>query len=197
MSDKDLYNEKELLRQIAEGNEQAFSQLFAIYAKLLYPFLYNIGKSQWMAEEFIQETMLKVWLHRDKLPEIEYPRAWIYRISSNLALSYIQKKLVEERATTHLKMEVPVVMSEIEEYITLKKLQECIQAAIQQLPTQRKIIFQLSRVKGLSRAEIAEELNISEKTVKNAMNAALRSIREYLQRSGYLVSIFYIIFLQK
>lgn len=197
MANHDIQDELELFRETAAGNEQAFGRLFAIYARLLYPFLYRIVKSPLMAEEFIQETMLRVWLHRDKLPELEHPRAWVYRVAANLAFSHLQKEMTAAKVNQHISRAAHDESPDMNEYVSLKNLRVCIRQAVAQLPQQRKIIFQLSREKGLSRAEIAGKLNISEKTVKNAMNASLRFIRDYLQRAGYLLPIFYIVFFRK
>lgn len=197
MDSNNLHNDKELFLLIAEGDEQAFSQLFGLYAHRLYPFLYRIVKSQWEAEEFIQETMLRVWLHRDKLHEIEHPQAWIYRIATNLALSFLEKELLQRKVTADIQATIQTERAGVEESLSFKKLQESIRSAIEQLPPQRRLIFELSREKGMTRAKIAQQFNISEKTVKNTINAALRSIREYLQRAGHLLFLLYCLLLEK
>lgn len=191
MDNKSLHTDRELFRLISEGDELAFRRLFDAYSKQLYPFIFGFVKSSSLAEEFMQETMLRVWYNRDKLAEIEHPGAWIFRISSNLALSYLKRKLTEEKVTEALK-DAPFTTSHTaEDALSVKKLTECVKAAVEQLPAKRKLIYQLSRQEGLTRAEIAARLGISEKTVKNSLHAALQFIRSYLQKEGYLVSMFY------
>ena len=89
------YSEKDVLMRVADGDETAFKLVFELYGKLLYPFLYRTVKSSAVAEELIQEVMLRVWLNRDKLPGIDYPRQWIFKIASNLAFTAIQRRLKE------------------------------------------------------------------------------------------------------
>jgi RNA polymerase sigma-70 factor (ECF subfamily) len=61
------------------------------------------------------------------------------------------------------------------------ELQQMAQKAIEQLPPQCKMVFTLSRVEQLTYAEIAEQMNISAKTVENHMVRALRFLREKLK----------------
>jgi RNA polymerase sigma-70 factor, ECF subfamily len=72
--------------------------------------------------------------------------------------------------------------SDVETTLEGKELQEILNQAITQLPEKCRIIFNLSRQMGLSYAEIAEQLNISIKTVENQMGIALKKLREYLHK---------------
>ena len=190
-------NEHELFLLIAEGDEKAFRQLFEQYSPILLSFLFRIAKTEPLAEELMQETMLRVWINRDKLPDIEHPRAWLYRIATNLGLNYMQKMLTEEKAVRLSTTNISKEHEPIEEQISLKELQQQVKEAVNQLPPQRKLIYQLSREKGMSREEIAAELNISESTVKTSLRLALRSMREYLEKSGYLLAIIYMLLIKK
>lgn len=65
--------------------------------------------------------------------------------------------------------------------IELKESEELIIKLVEQLPPQRKKIYQLSREQGLSHAEIAKQLGISTSTVNNQLTEALRFIKQHLQ----------------
>lgn len=71
--------------------------------------------------------------------------------------------------------------SPIEDKITEADYNAIKNKAIEELPPRRKIIFEMSRNKGMSYKEIGKELNISLSTVKGQMNKALSGIRDYLQ----------------
>jgi DNA-directed RNA polymerase specialized sigma24 family protein len=58
--------EKELLQNIAEGDELAFRRIFSSYSHIILPFLIKLVKSQSVAEELTQEVFLKVWINRDQ-----------------------------------------------------------------------------------------------------------------------------------
>ena len=185
------YSEKELLMQVAEGDEKAFRQVFELYAKLLYPFLFRTVKSSVLAEELIQEVMLRVWINRDKLPGINYPRQWIFKIATNLAFTSIQRKITEGQAIDTLSKQVKETEN-LESDLQLRELKRHIREAVNKLPVARRRIYQLSREEGMSRDEIASHLQISPSTVKNSIVSALKFIREHLEKKGYLVSLFFL-----
>ena len=66
----------------------------------------------------------------------------------------------------------------------LKELQELIGKAATLLPSQRQKIFKMSRDQGLSRQEIAEQLNISENTVKNQLRLSLKFVQEFIGKTN-------------
>jgi RNA polymerase sigma-70 factor (family 1) len=188
-------DEKELLLKIAEGNEKAFIQLFELYGKLLYPFLYRTVKSKPIAEELIQETMLKVWLNRDRLSSIDHPRKWIFRIASNLAYTGLKRHLLEKRIIDELK-DRELGYEDPEQEHTLLELKRHVKEAVRLLPPERQRIYLLSREAGMSREEIAIQLNITPKTVKNTIYAALKDIRAHLEKAGYILPLFCIPFIK-
>lgn len=182
---------------IAEGDEQAFTRLFKIYGNQLYPTMLRITKSAGVAEELIQEVMLRIWVSRDKLPGIENPRAWIFRIATNLAITWLRKQLTEEKSLRQVRYPHVVDKEIIENQISLKELQKEVKKAVDNLSPQRKLVYELSRNNGLNKEEIAEQLHISVNTVKTTLVKALQSIRHDLNQSGYHLAIIYLILLQK
>ena len=99
----ELHNEKELLLQVAEGDETAFNTLFQHYTAHLHPYIMSLVKSATIAEEMIQETFIRIWMNRDKLSKIEHPRAWIFRIAANECFNFLRHKLVEEKTVIKLR----------------------------------------------------------------------------------------------
>lgn len=147
----------------------------------------KVTKIESVAEDILQETFLKLWISRDKLVEIENPRAWILRIAYHQAFTFLNKKAIHQKAVDSLagKAKPGLLRSETEEAIAVKSLERLIRQAISALPGQPKKVYQLSRDAGLKIPEIAEQLNLSEQTVKNTLSRALKSIREYVEKAGY------------
>ncbi|GAB3428076.1 RNA polymerase sigma factor [Niabella aquatica] len=79
METVNVYTDKEWFALIAEGDETAFRHIFEDYTRSLRPFLLKMDATGFLMEEVIQETMLKVWLRRDQLPLVEYPRSWVFK----------------------------------------------------------------------------------------------------------------------
>ncbi|HET6995965.1 MAG TPA: RNA polymerase sigma-70 factor [Chitinophagaceae bacterium] len=168
----------ELLSQIAEGDEAAFRQLFHQYAQLIHSHIYSIIKSETHTKDLVQDSFLRVWIHRDKLPGIENFRSWLVRIAYNLAFSYLRDKAIHERGDT--KYAVKYSKSDqhsAEDDLHLQTLQQIIRKTVENLPPQQKKIYLLSREEGLKIPEIAAKLGLAVSTVKNTLGRALEALR--------------------
>ena len=176
--------EKELLSRISEGEEAAFSTLFYQYLGRLKPFISKYTKSEADVKEILQETFVRVWLHRDKLLSVDNPSAYIFRIAANQYHLKLRKDLSEQKALGGYKNSMQDAADTTTDNFHSKQLQQLVQEAVRKLPAQRRKIFLLSRQEGLTFREIAAQLNLSPKTVKNTIFAALADIRAYLVAAG-------------
>lgn len=176
------HTDKEIFIQIAAGDEKAFSHIFHRYAPRLHPFINGIVKDETQAREVLQDVFLRIWLRRDTLPQIENPSAWIYRIASNLSLSQLRRQRLEAKVLAAAGKVQPIHVSAPDETLDGRELNNLIHQAVQQLPPQRRRIFQLLKDEGLSRQETAQRLGISENTVRNQLVIALQSIRDHISQ---------------
>ena len=173
------HNEKILFHLVAEGDEQAFGELFNLFLPKLYPFIVKFTRSEQAAQEIIQETFIRVWLNRDKLSAIDNPGGWLYKVASNECYTYARKKALSNKFSNALTMTTEPVL-ETQTELDVKELHRLIQQAVNKLPAQRKKIYQMSRNQDKSIHEIAAALQISPNTVKNALVKSLKFIREYI-----------------
>lgn len=187
MADYTPYEDKALMTRIAEGDEAAFEQLYYRYLPVLEPFARQIVKSDLLIGEVVQETFLRVWLNRDRLPEIENPRAWIYKIASNICFSHLTRIAAERKLVGLFERASSQSDDDFCPEFSLHELQAAIHRAVQRMPLQRRKIYELSRGRGLSIGEIAKELDISPNTVKNTLVKALAFIRQQLENGGFIL----------
>lgn len=180
----------QLLLDASEGDEKAFAQLFYQYSPVLLSFAKKLSNSTAEAEEIIQNVFLRVWVSRDKLSTVENIKSWLYKFVVNESLTYIKRKNVRDRADLQFKNKVDISGNNIEQTVNLNELKQIVSQAVNQLPQQRKLIFNLSRNEGLTIAEISEQLNLSPNTVKNTLVVSLKFIRDYLKKYGYSSFIF-------
>jgi len=181
-------HEKLLFRQAAEGNEQAFSTLFNLFLPKLYPLIVKLTKSDLAVQEIIQETFIKVWLNRDKLAEMENPGGWLFRVASNNCYDHLRKLALDGELFKPITSASDAI-NVSHEGLDSKELKRLIGEAVHKLPMQRKKIYLMSREQGKTIPEIAEALQISPNTVKNALVTSLKFIREYLARHGMIFFI--------
>lgn len=149
-------------------------------------------KSEFWAEEIVQEVFTQVWTSRSKLAEIESPAAYLFKITANRCLDRIRRQELE------IKMQYLVNKALTREANTFQEnsydlnlIEKLIKEAVQQLPAQGKLVFELHRNKGLSYQEIADQLQISKNTVRNHMVKALHFIRSYLRNKGELTLLLF------
>lgn len=175
------YTDKELFNRIAEGDEQAFEQLFHAYVPSLYTAIVKIVRTEPVARDIIQEVFLYLWIDRENLVNIDHPQNWIFKIAYNRSYSWLSKKssVLEEKYGDNQQYE-NVSDNQLEELLSLHETNRLIQEAIQQLPDQARRIFQLSRENGLKSAEIGEQLGISVQTVRNSLVRSAKTIKAYL-----------------
>ena len=183
----DDFGTKLLLSYIADGDEDAFRQLFLKYAPFLQSRLNRLIKSTTEQEDIIQETFLRIWLHRNQLPDIEHWTAWLLKICYNRAFTHLYKQRCRQDMLAGLK---PVESrNETWQDFELIVLKNAIAETVSRLPEQQRKIYLLNRENGLKIAEIAEKLHLSIQTVKNHLGLAIRSIRNTLEQDGYLFII--------
>jgi RNA polymerase sigma-70 factor (ECF subfamily) len=186
-----------LLTAIAEGDEIAFKKLYDAYRGRLFNYMLKITKSPKIAEEIVLDVFLKLWTGREFLKEIKDLDAFLYKAASNKAIDFFRiaakerklQKVIEQRMRPCTDNGADATLLEHEYQLIVKK-------AIDQLSPQRRIVFQLSRIEGLTHEEIAQELQLSKNTVRNTMAETLRSIRQYLQQAGFH-SVFILLFLHR
>ncbi|AHF14552.1 RNA polymerase [Niabella soli DSM 19437] len=182
------YNEPELLRRIAQGDERAFARVVDKYTPVVYPHLLSYLKNTEKAEEIAQDVFLRVWKNRQKLDQIENFPGYVYIITRNRAKSALKELLSDPRQTPIDPLQDlfahPQSVS-----VEVKELSNVLGKAIEALPCRRKEVFMLSRMGHFTYEEIADQLGISRSAVRQHMVQALVFLRSYLKEAlGIIVS---------
>jgi RNA polymerase sigma-70 factor (ECF subfamily) len=117
--------------------------------------------------------------------------AWLYRLTENKVIDFLRKTAADSKLKNIVWNNLQESKDEAEEYFQVREYNEIIQKAINELPPQRKLIYQLNREGGLNYQQIADELQLSRHTVKNQLFTAVQSIRKYISRNVKLFSTFF------
>src|SRR5450631_3034314 len=169
---------------------KAYGQLYELLYEGLYRLAYSLVRSSEVAEEIVSDVFIKLWQIRGKLMEIEHLRVYLFTIAKNFSLNYITKNYKNITVSLDAVDVEPVVeLSGPAEMCISADMVRQIRKAIQQLPPQCRLIFQLVKEEGLRYKEVAAILEISPLTVRNQLAIAVRKIGEVLP--GYLQSPVY------
>ena len=182
-----LRTENEFIQAVVAGDEKAFRQLFDYYWQNVYAVAFSLTKSSVLAEEIVQDVFLKIWLKRSQLATISNLRGYLFTVAKNHIYNELRKKTFERPFADYLEQLVVETSSLPEQHMLLSETRQLVYKALEQLPRQQRIVFELSRNSDLDQNKIAEKLGISKLTVKSHMTKALHTIRQYLQAHSHLL----------
>ena len=172
---------QQLLNTLRAGDITAFEMIFKTYYQPLCNYAYSFVQDRDEAEEIVQSTFLSVWEKRADLAIHTGVKPYLYAMVRNAALNVIKHEKIKQQ---HASVEVAVAEKSVESVthtVMASELEDRIYKALNKLPEQCRLVFKLSRFEELKYAEIAEQLNISVKTVENQMGKALKIMREQLK----------------
>jgi RNA polymerase sigma-70 factor, ECF subfamily len=174
-------SEQQLFEALAGGDLKAFEMYFKNYYQPLCSYAYSYLQDREDAEEVVQATFLSVWEKRNTLNIKSSAKSYLYAMVRNACLNVIKhNKIKQKHAGEEVALASPGYES-VSNTIAAMELETRIQAAMEKLPEQCRLVFKLSRFEELKYAEIAAQLNISVKTVENHMGKALKIMREQLR----------------
>lgn len=176
----------------AVDREIVFERAFREHFKALHAYAFTIIRDEENAEEIVQNVFFKLWEKKENIDEITSLKAYLYRATYNDSLNFLKHTKVKAAYETYAKS-TGSDKSDAVDTLSTKELQAKIDKALNELPEQCRTIFQMSRFEELKYREIAEQLNLSVKTVENQMGKALKVLREKL--ADCLPLLFILIFL--
>lgn len=185
--------EEESWSSIREGNKNAFERLFKTYYQALHGYALSVIKDADEAEEVVQNMFYTIWIKRETVQIHTSIKSYMYRTIHNDCLNRIKHNKVKALYADEYKSSMAGGFADSSKLMDAKELEKKINLAIDNLPEQCGLVFRLSRMQHLKYAEIAEQLEISVKTVENHMGKALKILREQLKDYlPLLLSLLYI-----
>lgn len=180
MPENPRYNIKNLLLNVGDGNEFTFRAIIDFYKERFYSASLKMTHCGDMAEEIVQEVFVNLWIKRAQVAAAANPEGYLFAMLHNSIYAHFRKLALEKVMKKKIRQQsVDIDSSPIEEVLFAKEEREILEAVINQLPPQQRLVYKLSKQQGLSRQQIACELHISPHTVKNHLQQAIRSIGDY------------------
>lgn len=175
-----------LLKKLREGDRKIFTGLFDYYYSSLVIYADRFIHDQDAAEDIVQSVFVRMWENRE---EIKTASIRFHLVSSvkNRCIDLIRKEGTQDK---YIRREVNRQNIQEDEFWAESELREMIETTIAKLPSRCREIFIMSRFEGLKSKEIAQRLNLSQRTVETHITHALKILRNDLK--DYLFQLFFL-----
>ena len=180
MTPGESHTEKQLLKNVSEGDELAFASLVNIYWRNIFLHALTYARSAQKAEEITQDIFLVVWNSRDKLPGLDSFAAWLHVVARNKIVSAMRQKVRQIAVGDEYPKDTIDPLLVPDQQLESREAYRLLLKGIDLLPEKRREVFKLSRLEGLSNLEIAEQLQIHPVTVGQYLAKALVFLKTYL-----------------
>lgn len=182
-------SEHEIWIRFKDGDDNALSQLFSLYAHDLYSYGLKIINNQSLVQDSVQEVFIKLIHKRQSL--VVTSKIHIYLFKS------LRNQLLEELRSAYRKQDILKLIFSGDQYFDdtieeaiihkeeRKKIKEQLNTALKKLTSHQKEVIYLKYTEGFSNAEISKLLNIDRASVRTLIYRSLKSIKENLDKNTY------------
>ena len=172
------YTDEILMSRFQSGDEFAYIELVNRYRDKLNNFIYYFLGDVEIAEDIVQDTMIKLYEKKHYYREIAKFSTWIYTIAKNLANSELRKKkrrktfTLSELSKDKMSYDLVDMNAEVEKGIESEYDVKKIKSAIHNLPKSFRTVIILRDIEKLSYNEISSIIEVPIGTVKSRINRA-------------------------
>lgn len=146
-------------------------------------FIASLVRDWPLADDLCQETFLRALEHGAELADPAKARPWLYRIARNLSLDHLRQRAAREPRREELSPELQDGLASLTEaLLERRQMSACVRSKVAFLPPEQASVIHLHDLAGLSHAEIAQVLQISEGAAKVRLHRARQALKRVLER---------------
>lgn len=166
------------IHQQKDEYEVQFEQLALKHEAAIFQQALKIVKSTHIANDIVQDVLMKVWEERFNWHSIQKIDAWIYVITRNKLMDFLRKAASDRAMRQKIWEEIQQNQQGQKFPLEIKDSLHRLNKIVRELPPQRQLVFRLNKEGGLNHQEIADELSISKHTVKNQLFQAIKFLQK-------------------
>jgi len=170
--------ERAWVDRIRAGDMDAFEALYRTYWQRLYTFAFRYVGSKEEAEDVAQEVFYRIWRGRERWVPAGAVRGYLYLSVRNAARDRLARAAVAQR----WRLRQVGTTTETQPDVAAAELTASVEHALADLPPKRSAVCKLRLIDGLSYAQIADRLGISEKTVETQLARGLKFLRDRIRQ---------------
>lgn len=167
----------ELADLMKSGDHLAFEELYNRYKTVLYLHAKRMLDNEDETKDVVQDVFTTLWLKKSELLISVSVKSYLYNSIRNKVFNILAHRKFELKYLNSLQQIIEFGETSMEDSLREKELVNMIEREIELLPTKMREVFEMSRKDHLSHKEIAEKLNISDKTVKKQIGNAIKILR--------------------
>lgn len=180
-----------------QGSKDAFAEVYNLHYSRLYAFIKKLVDDKEEARDITAETFVKLWKLHANFNTQDNIKAFLYITARNACMDFLryrQRQMANKQEFNYvlLQQENNVAATSNDEIKTLVLKQ--IHSEIENLPTQCKRIFKMAWLEGKKNAEIAEQLELTEQTIRNQKARAVKILRLALANYNMELFVFWVFF---
>ncbi len=169
-----------LISSLKKGDSKAFVSIYSLYWESLYAIGYNRLKSQSDVEDIIQELFTDLWNKRKLINIKDSLRMYLYTAMKYKVIDHLRKKRLDTVNLDDIKPKFSLSNESPERILSLNELYDHLKKGVDQLPDHCRLVFKMSRDLNMSASEIADELNVSKRTVETRIYKSLKYLKSNL-----------------
>ncbi len=175
--------DKILIERIKQGDYSAFNCLFYHYYGRLCSYAYRIILDRQSAEDIVQDLFVKFWEHRHDIEVSGNLFGYLLKSVKNASINFLRAERTKETSLENY----PFTDRQTErDFLEEQEFLFVLEGCINELPERSRQVFRMSRIDGQKHHEIAVQLGISVKTIKNQIWKSLQYLRSCLIQKSAL-----------
>ena len=164
---------------LKKSNLLVFNEVYHAHHKKIYFFILRKTRSSFIAEETTQLTFIKCWKYRESLSEDVDISIQLFRIARTTMIDLLRKENVYEQKVIHIIDSHSFPTDEVWDKLAEKELRHKLAEALEEMPPMRRKVFEMSRFKGMTYQQIANELSLSSRTVEAHIFQAVKQLKHH------------------
>lgn len=171
------YTDQELAALLKLSNHGAFTEIYNRYKGVLYVHALKLLKDEDEAQDVVQELYAGLWQKAAEI-NLDIPfKAYLYKAVKNRIFDLFSRQKIRANYIASFADIIEKGVWITDEHVREKELIAAIDEGMAEMPDKMREVFQMSRMMNMSHKEIAEELKISDKTVKTQVHNALKILK--------------------
>jgi len=183
-----VLNDKLILKEIRKGNSSVFESVFHEQYDSLVKFANHFLLDYKAAEDVVQGTFIYLWENSSSIQIKSSVKAYLYQSVKNSSLNQLRALKIKDKY--ELQYLEAILETADDKWIDDEELIESIKKALLKLPKQMYLIFCKKYFEEQSIKEIANEMSLSENTIKVQLHKGRNSIRQILEMATSFIFLF-------